>query len=210
MYQALCKCPLTRYWTRFTGKENRESESVHDQPMAVQLVSGGSWAGAHTLLFNHNPTVPSVPPEDRVPGGVTKAPKTSGPGGRGSGRGVWQGCLAGPEPRGQTSISEAQAAAGRWGEASSGVQGLTQHPKLQLPGVHPSPAGGLTAVRASIGGSDGCKVDGALGPLAPQGHPVLGPGQPGLRGALGHTVQVQSFARQGLQDPRAWLHLWGY
>lgn len=92
---------------------------------------------------------------------------------------------------------------------SSGVQGLTQHPELQLPGVHPGVVGGLTAVHASIRGLDGCKVDGALGPPAMRGHPILGPGQPGLWGAFSHAVQVQSFSRQGLQNPRAWLHLWG-
>lgn len=94
---------------------------------------------------------------------------------------------------------------------SSGVQGrLTQHPELQLPDIHAGTVGGLAAVQPSVRGLDGGEMDRALGPPTLQGRPVLGPVQLGLRGALGHTVQVQNLSCQHLQDPRAWLYLRGH
>lgn len=114
-----------------------------------------------------------------------------------------------PSPEGRRVSQKPRLLLGRWGVVSSGVQGLTQHLELQLPAVLPSVTGGLTAVHASIRGLDGCEVDRAIRLPTMQGHPVLGPGQLGLWGAFGHAVQVQSFARQDLQDPWAWLHLGG-
>lgn len=91
----------------------------------------------------------------------------------------------------------------------AGAQGLTQNTELQFPGVGASAAGGLAVVQPSIRGLDGSKLDRVLGTLTPQGHPVLEPVQLWFRVALSHTVQIQGFSSQYLQDPRAGLHLRG-
>jgi hypothetical protein len=91
----------------------------------------------------------------------------------------------------------------------TGLGTLTQHPELQLPGVHPSAVGGLTAVCPSVGGLNGFEVHRALWPPTLQGHPILGPAQLGLWVTCGCTVQIESFSCQHLQDPRARLYLRG-